>query len=100
MFKSAIIASCAMVSTQATKLNGEQHYAYDKIRREGTLRVGSLFKLSSGETVSSTSSGDKNGRHAIKITEKAPILYMDHHYDGGESSKVLEYIDKSLVLDQ
>ena len=101
MFKSAIIASCGMLSTQAIKINtdAEGHYAYDKLRKEGTLRVGSLFKNSASSTYSSTSSGDKNGRHAIVITEVAPILYMDHHYDGGnQQSTVLEYMDKSLVL--
>ena len=107
MYKTGIIASCTMAAIQAAELDSERygHYALDKIAYEGTLRVGSLFKESAGKSVKSTSSGDKNARHAIKITEKAPILYMNHHYaqnrdaPGQVKGRVLEYIDKSLVLD-
>ena len=82
MFKTSIIASCTMAATQASSLENERigHYALDKLAYEGTLRVGSLYKESAGSKISSTSSGDKNARHAIKITQKDPILYMDHLY--------------------
>ena len=96
-----------MAVTQATTIDLEPvgHYALDKLAFEGTLRVGSLFKESAGDTISSKSD-DKDARHAIKITEKEPIIYnrtplhlYASNHDRSNGGKVLEYVDKSLVLD-
>ena len=94
-----------MAVTQAIKIDKEPigHYALDKLAFEGSLRVGSLFKESAGDTISSKSD-DKDARHAVKITEKKPIIFnrTPHHLfatNNADGSTVLEYLDKSLVME-